>query len=108
MISVLRIRHWFAKKLRTSFVHPQRTLVEHLSIQGSDSGVGFSRLPHLDKSHTAGLSRIPVHDDPDGFDGSVCCKNFSQLLLCDRDVKVPDKNIGHEFMPAADLRERPV
>jgi hypothetical protein len=106
MISVLRIRSWFAMELGTSFVHPQRTLIEHLSIQRSDSGLGFSCLRHLDKSHTAGLARVPVDDDRDGFDGSMCCKNFSQLLLGDRDVKVPDKNIGHEFIPA-DLRERP-
>jgi hypothetical protein len=26
------------------------------------------------------------------------CKNFSQLLLCHRDIKVPDKNVGHEFI----------
>jgi hypothetical protein len=32
------------------------------------------------------------------FDGSVCCKNFPELLLRHRDVKVPDKNVGHEFI----------
>jgi len=92
-------------KLRTSFVHPHRTAVERLSIQRSNSGPGFSRQRHLDKSDTAGLARVPVHDDHHAFDGSMGCKNFSQLLLRDRDIKVPDENVGHEFTPAIDLPE---
>ena len=28
----------------------------------------------------------------------MCCKNVSQLLLCHRDVKVSDKNVGHEII----------
>jgi hypothetical protein len=106
-IVALRIMCWFAMKLRPRFVHPHRTPIEQHSIQRSHSGLGFSRLRHLDKSDTAGLARVPVHDDRDSLDGSMCCKNFSQLLLCYRDIKVPDKNVGHEFIPATDLPERP-
>ena len=58
-------------KLRASFVHSHRTPVKDLSVQRRDSGLGFRRLRHLDKSNTAGLARVPVHDDRDGFDGSM-------------------------------------
>jgi len=85
-------------KLRTSFVHSHRTPIDYLSIQRSNSTLGLRRLRHLDKGDTAWLASIPVLDDCDGFDGSVCCKNVSQLLLCRRDVKVSDKNVGHEFI----------
>jgi hypothetical protein len=95
VISDPRITCWVAMKLRISFVHSHRTPIEHLSIQRSDSGLGFRRLRHLDKSDTAGLARVPVDDDRDGFDGTICCKNFPQLLLCYRDIKVADKNVGH-------------
>jgi hypothetical protein len=96
MISASRIKSCFRIKLRTSFVDPQRTPVEHLSIQHSNGGLGFSRLRHLDKRDAAGFASVPVYDERDSFDGSMSCKNFSQLLVCYRDVKVPDKNIGHE------------
>jgi len=99
VISALRIMCWFAIKLRASFVHSHRTPVEHLSIQRSNRALGFSRLRHLDKSDTARLARVPVHDDRDGFDGSLCGKNLSQLRLGYRDIKVPDENIGHGFIP---------
>ena len=102
-ICSLRVISCFAMKLRTSFVHPHRTPVEQHSIQRSDSGLSFRRLRHLDKSDTAGLASIPVDDDRDGFDGSLCCKNFSQLLLCYRDIKVPDKKVGHGFIPITDI-----
>jgi hypothetical protein len=85
--------------LRTSFVHSHRTPVEHRSVQRSDRSPGFSCLVHLDKSNTAGLAGIPVHHDRDGFDTSMRCKNFSQLLLCHGNIQVPDEDIGHEFIP---------
>jgi hypothetical protein len=107
MMSALRIIDWFAMKLRTSFVHPHRTPVEYRSIQRSNRGPGFRSLRHLDKSDTAGLARVPVDDDHDRLDGPMRCKNFSQPLLCYRDIKVPDKNVGHKFIPATDLPERP-
>jgi hypothetical protein len=103
MISASRVTCWFAIEFRTSFVHRHRTPIEYLSIQCSDGSPRFSRLRHLDKSDTTGLARVSVHDDRDGFDGSMRCKNFSQLLLCYRDIKVPDKNVGHGFITAIDL-----
>lgn len=108
MIAIIRIIGWFAMKLGTSFVHPHRTPVEQHSIQRRNRGLGFSRLRHLDKSDTARLARVPVHNDRDGLDGTMCGKNFPQLVLCYRDIKVPDKNVGHEFIPATDLPERPL
>jgi hypothetical protein len=98
VISTRRITRWVAMKLRSSFVHSHLTPIEHRSIQRGDSGLGFRRLRHLDKSYTAGLARVPVHEDRYGFDGTMCCKNFSQLLLCYRDIKVLDKNVCHEFI----------
>jgi hypothetical protein len=95
----------FTMNLRTCFVHSHRTPVEHRPLQRSNRSLGFSCLGHLDKSHTAGLAGIPVHHDSDGFDASMCCKNFSQLLLCYRDIQVTDENIGHEFIPDTDLPE---
>ena len=95
----------FTMNLRTCFVHSHRTPVEHRPLQRSNRSLGFSCLAHLDKSHTAGLAGIPVHHDSDGFDASMCCKNFSQLLLCYRDIQVTDENIGHEFIPDTDLPE---
>lgn len=107
MISALRIID-FALQLRASFVHPHRPPVEQRSIQGSDGGLGFRRLRHLDKCDTAGLARIPVYDDGDSFDGAMAYKNLSQLLLGYRDIKVPDKNVDQEFIPATDLPEFPL
>jgi hypothetical protein len=40
----------------------------------------------------------PVHDDRDGFDGSMHCKNLSLLLLRYGDIKVADENVGHEVI----------
>ncbi len=90
-------------KLGTSFVHPDRTPVEQHSIQGSGCGFGSRGLRHLDKGDAAGLARVPVHHKGNGLHGSMGCKNFSQLLLCYRDIQVPDKNVGHEFIPATDV-----
>ena len=98
MISGPRVTRWVEMKFRTGFVHSHRTPIEHLSIQRINSCLGFRCLCHLDKSDTAGLARVPVHDDHDGFDGSMHCKNFSQLLLRYRDIKVADKNGGHEVI----------
>ena len=67
-------------------------------MQRINTRLGFRCMCHLDKSDTAGLARVPVHDDHDGFDGSMHCKNFSQLLLRYRDIKVADKNVGHEVI----------
>src|SRR5689334_5325890 len=97
MISAVRIVSWFAMELGTSLVHPHCTPIEYLTIQRNYGGVGFGCLRHFDKSDTARLARVPVHDDSDGFDGAMCCKSFAQLLLCYRDVKVPEKDVGHEF-----------
>jgi hypothetical protein len=59
--------------------------------------VRFLRLRHFDESDTAWLTRIPVLDDCDTFDFSVYRKQFSQLLLCGRDVKISDQNVDHEL-----------
>ena len=103
MISALAIIGSFALKLGTGLVHFHLTPIEHRSIQRSDCGLGFRRPRHFDKSHAAGLARVPVHDDRDGFDGS----HLSQLLLGCRDIKVPDKNVDHNCIPARAPRTRP-
>jgi hypothetical protein len=99
MISASRITGRVGIGLRTSFVHPQRAPAEHRSVHGSDSGYCLS-LRHLDKGNTAGHAGVSVHDDRDPLDRTVCRKNFSQLMFCDRNIKVPDKNIGHVLVPA--------
>lgn len=38
---------------------------------------------------------VSVLDNRDGLDGSVCCE---KLLRCGCDIKVPDKNVGHELI----------
>jgi len=48
-------------------------------------------LRHLHEGHATGLPRIPAVDGGDGFDISVGCKKFSQLLLRRGDVEVPIK-----------------
>jgi len=55
-------------------------------------------LRHLDESHTARFAGIPIHDEGDGFDRPVCGKQIAQLLLGQRDIEVPDKNISHELV----------
>jgi hypothetical protein len=85
-------------KFRTSSVHSHRTSIEHLSIQVGNCCFGFRLLCHLDEGDTAWLASIPVLDNRDSFDASMGCKKFSQLLLCHRDIEVPDKNISHEFI----------
>jgi hypothetical protein len=92
-------------KLRTGFVHSHRTPIEHLSIQRINSRLGFRGLCHLDKSDTAGLARVPVHDDRDGFEGSMQCKSFSQRLLRYRDIKVADKKCWSRGHSAIDVPE---
>lgn len=98
MISAPRVVRRIAIKLRACFVHFHRAPIEHRSVQRSNSCLGFQRLRHLDESHTARFARIPVLDDRDGFDGSVGREDVSQLLLCHRDIDVPDKNVNHELI----------
>ena len=85
-------------KLRASFVRGHRTSVEHRSTERRNSCLRFRRVRHLHEGHAAGLPRIPVLDDRDGFDISMGCKKFLQLLLRRGDVEVPDKNVSHEFI----------
>jgi|KBSMisStandDraft_5_1062788.scaffolds.fasta_scaffold878523_2 hypothetical protein len=89
-------------KLWTSFIDPYRATVKYLSIQRSNRGVGLSGLRHLDKCDTARLTRVSIDDNCDGFNGSSWRKDISQLLFGHRNVEVPDKNIGHESISAAD------
>jgi len=84
-------------KLRASFVHVHRAAVKHRSVQGRNGALGFSRLRHLYECDAAGLARIPVVDDGDGFDCSVGCKQFPQLLLRHRNIQVSDKDVSHGF-----------
>lgn len=48
-----------------------------------------------DESNTAPLTSVSFLDYRDGLDGSVCCE---KLLRCGCDIKVPDKNVGHELI----------
>jgi hypothetical protein len=85
-------------KLRASFVHVHRTTIKYRFVECRNSAPGFRRLCHLHEGEAAGFARIPVLDDRDGFDGAVGCKQFPQLLLRHRDIQVPDKDVGHEFI----------
>jgi hypothetical protein len=86
-------------KLRASFVHVHRAAVKHRSVQGRNGAQGFSRLRHLHERDAPRFARIPVLHDGDGFDGTVGCKQFPQLLLRHRDIQVSDKDVSHEFIP---------
>jgi hypothetical protein len=92
-------------RFRTGFIDAHGTPVELVPIQGSNCAFSFHRLCHFDESHTAWLTRVTVLDKRDGFHRSVCRKKFSQLLLRGRDIKVSDKNIGHELNLEDDLRK---
>jgi hypothetical protein len=85
-------------KLRASFVHVHGTGVKHRPIQYRNSALSFRRLCHLHEGEAAGFARIPVLDDRDGFDGTVGCKQFPQLLRRHRDIQVSDKDVSHEFI----------
>jgi hypothetical protein len=80
-------------KLRARFVHVHRAAVKHRSIQCRNSALGFRRLGHLHKGDAAGFARIPVLDDRDGFDVSVGCKNFPQLLPVTVISRFPTKTL---------------
>jgi len=92
-------------KPRASFVHVHRTAVEHRSIQCRNSALGFLHLGHLHEGDAPRFARVPVLDDADGFDGTMGCKQFPQLLLCHRDIQVSDKDVSHEFILLVDLPE---
>jgi hypothetical protein len=83
-------------KLRASFVHVHRAAVKHLSVQCGNGAPGFSRLRHLHERDATRFARIPVLDDGNGFDGTVGCKQFPQLLLRHSNIQVSDKNVNHE------------
>ena len=85
-------------KLRASFVHCHRTAVKHSPGQCRNGALGFHRLGHLHEGDASGFARIPVVDDGNGFDCSVDCKQFPQLLLRHRDIQISDKNVSHEFI----------
>lgn len=85
-------------KLRASFIHVHRTAVKHRSIQCRNGALGFGRLRHLHERDAPRFASIPILDDGDGFDGTVGCKQSSQLLLRHRDIQVPDKDVSHEFI----------
>jgi hypothetical protein len=95
MISASRIVRWIAMQLWTSFVHSDRTPVEHLSIQRRNRALGSRRLGHLHECDSAGFARIPILNERDGFDRSVRRKHFPQLRLRHGDIQVPDKNVSH-------------
>lgn len=90
-------------KLRASFVHVHRTAVKRCSVQCRNGALGFDRLRHLHEGDAAGFARIPVLDDGDGFDGTVGCKQFPQLLLRHRDIQVSDKDVSHGCILLIDL-----
>ena len=98
MISAAGIACRIGLSLRSRFVHGHGTAIEHRSVQRRNSALGFFRLRHLHESDAAGFARIPVLDDGDGFDGTVGCKQFPQLLLRHRDIQVSDKDVSHEFI----------
>ena len=85
-------------KLRASFVHLHRATVKHRSVECRNSALGLRRLRHFYESDAPGFARIPVLDDGDGFDGTVGCKQFPQLLFRHRDIQVSDKDVSHEFV----------
>ena len=98
-------------KLWAGFVHVHRTTVKHRSIQRSNGALSLRRLRHFHERDAAGLARIPVLHDLNGFDGSVRCKKFPQLLFRHRNIQVSDKNVSHEFIlfltfPKSDDQER--
>ena len=84
------------EEARSSFVHARRTAVKHRSIQCRNSALDFPRLRHLHQGYASRFSPIPVRDDRDGFEGSVGCQKFPQLLLRQRDIQVPDENVSHD------------
>lgn len=67
-------------------------------MQRGNSCLRFRRLRHLDESNTARFARIPVLDDSDAFDGSVGREGIAQLLLCHRNIEIPDKEVSHELI----------
>lgn len=85
-------------KLRASFVYVHRTAVKHRSVQGRNGAQGFARLRHLHERDAPRFARISVLDDGDGFDGTMGCKQFPQLLLRHRNIQVSDKDVSHEFI----------
>ena len=85
-------------KLRASFVHVHRTTVKHRSVECRNGALGLGRLRHLHEGDAPGFACIPVLYDGDGFDGTVGCKQFPQLLLRHRDIQISDKNVSHEFI----------
>jgi len=98
MISAAGIACRIGLNLRSRFVHGHGTAVEHCSAQRRNSAQGFARMRHLHEGHAPGFTRIPILDDGDGFDGTVGCKKFSQLLLRYRDIQVSDKDVSHKFI----------
>ena len=98
MIPAARVLHRISIKLRASFIHFHRAAVKGCSIQCRNSAVGFSLLSHFHEGDASGFARIPVLNDRNGFDTSVGDKKVPQLLLCHREIQVPDKDVSHEFI----------
>ena len=94
MISAPRIAYWILRKSRASLVHVHSAAIKHRSIQCRNGALGFRHLRHLHESDATGFARIPVFHHRNGFDGSMGCKKFTQLLLRHRDIQVPDKNVN--------------
>ena len=93
MISASRAACRFAIKLGTSLVHSHGTPVEGISIESGNRGLSFSRQLHLDKSDTARLTRVPVQDDGDAFDGAVEQKISSSCCFVTVMSRFPTKTL---------------
>jgi len=89
MISARGITCGVGLKLRTSFIYPHRTAVEHGSIQCSNGALSLGSLGYLNKGDASGFACVPVRDDGDAFDSSVRCKKFLQLMLRHGYIQVP-------------------
>jgi hypothetical protein len=82
-------------RLRTSFIHVQRSAFEVPTIQSVDCFQGFTIIRHFDKSKTTWLSRFTISDDIDTLHGSMLFEERTENGFRCCKTQIPNKYAFH-------------
>jgi hypothetical protein len=75
------------------------------SVQRSDRLLAIFVAGHLDKTESAGASRVAVCQDANAVDLAVALEDLPQFILICVETEVPHKNILHASSPALSCRK---
>ena len=72
----------------------QRSPAQFLAIQSVNGLLGLFRAAHGDETKTPGTTGRPVHHEVGFHDRSMCREGILQVVFCDVEGKIPDKQFS--------------